>query len=486
MNPMKIISRYVREQRRYSKNELRNLFVYDEQGVEQFIRCLKAYSILKSVKNNIEQLNLSELVDEDVQIADERDDNDEFLYVFTYVGIITYGNRIIKVYPKYLLSVDKPLIEMKQIIKVLERYSHSKEQILNLCNGDGEVHSFNFLAIILFLLNDYHEYGVYNNSEDIIELNGEGAILWENTINNSFPFIRDNRPYYTELYTKKTIDDDTDYFKRLHECILTECSKWLQESQLDELFEIVSLDLSEDSLDFFGDKEYILDRIQAELNLQFNTRKQILLKTMYTYILKSGRVMEEIEGISLYGTKAFNMVWEKACSEIFDNHLDTPLGNLALPKQIENDDDRKKMLKQVIEKPKWESNDVFKIAAETLIPDIVTIRENKLIILDAKYYNLQLEKGKPLRGNPGIGDVTKQYLYQLAYKDFMEAHDIKIVRNCFLMPTEQSEIIEKGTVKLEMLESLKLENIQIRLLPAYTVFEHYLKGEKFSIDNLEL
>ena len=42
MIPMKIISRYVREQRRYTKNDLRNLFVYDEAGVESFIRRLKS------------------------------------------------------------------------------------------------------------------------------------------------------------------------------------------------------------------------------------------------------------------------------------------------------------------------------------------------------------------------------------------------------------------------------------------------------------
>ena len=93
---MKIISSYVREQRRYSKNELRSLFAYDEQGVEQFIKNLKAYGVLKTVNNNVEQLALSDLVDEDIQIADESAGNDEYLYVFTYVGVITYGSRIIK------------------------------------------------------------------------------------------------------------------------------------------------------------------------------------------------------------------------------------------------------------------------------------------------------------------------------------------------------------------------------------------------------
>lgn len=44
------------------------------------------------------------------------------------------------------------------------------------------------------------------------------------------------------------------------------------------------------------------------------------------------------------------------------------------------------------------------------------------IIFDEKYYLIQLEKGRVLHGNPGIGDVTKQYLYQLAYKKFIADH----------------------------------------------------------------
>lgn len=45
--------------------------------------------------------------------------------------------------------------------------------------------------------------------------------------------IEDNRPYYMELYTEKSVEDDMDYFKRLHECVLTECSRQLRDAQLD-------------------------------------------------------------------------------------------------------------------------------------------------------------------------------------------------------------------------------------------------------------
>ena len=282
---MKVVSQYVREQRRYTKNDLKNKFSFDEDGVEKFIKNLKAYGVLKSVKNTDEQLEMSDLVDDDVEITDETAESGDCLYVFTYVGVITCGSRVIKVYPKYLLSKkdDNVLNEMKQVVKVLERYSRSEEQIINVFNGDGENRSFNILAVILFLIKDYYEYGIYTNSEDIIEINGEGEILWGKTIDESFALIEDNRPYYMELYTEKSVEDDMDYFKRLHECVLTECSRQLHNAQLDLLFDIDNIELSEETLEDFGDKDYILERIIKELNLQFNTHRQILLKTLYAY-----------------------------------------------------------------------------------------------------------------------------------------------------------------------------------------------------------
>lgn len=489
---MKIISRYVREQKRYTKNDLKNIFSFDEFGVEKFIKNLKAYGVLKTVKNNMDQLEMSDLMDEDVEITDETADSGDCLYVFVYVGIITCGSRVIKVYPKYLLSKkEEPLGEMKQVIKVLERYSRSEEQIINVFNGNGEKRSFNILAVILFLLNDYYEYGIYTNSEDIVEINGEGEILWGKTIDESFALLEDNRPYYMELYTSRVIDDDMDYFKRLHECILTECSHQLYEAQLDSLFDIDLLELSDKTLQDFGDKDYILERIYKELNIQFNTRRQILLKTLYAYVSQDRRMLEVNDGISMFGTIVYHVVWEKVCAEVFDNKLTTTLGKLKLSAPLSKEYPSNKTLLEIIEKPKWKGNDTDEIPANaTLIPDLISIPKvggiDYFIIFDAKYYNLQLEKGKRLRGNPGVGDVTKQYLYQIAYKNFIEAHNIVVVKNCFLMPTEGNEIIDKGIVKMDMLEALGLENIQIRLIPASLMYEHYLSQKKIDVSLLNL
>ena len=99
---------------------------------------------------------------------------------------------------------------------------------------------------------------------------------------------------------------------------------------------------------------------------------------------------------------------------------------------------------------------------------------------------IKLEHNKRLRGQPGIESITKQYLYQLAYQPFAEAHQINTVRNCFLMPTDSAEVVEKGTVSLSMLSNLGLQDIQVRLLPAETVYRHYLENTKMDIRILNL
>ena len=152
----------------------------------------------------------------------------------------------------------------------------------------------------------------------------------------------------------------------------------------------------------------------------------------------------------------------------------------------------------LIEGPKWcgktdEGTEFVKEADKSLTPDLITIHRNgdkcDFTIFDAKYYNIQLEINQPLAGQPGVGDVTKQYLYQLAYRKFVEANKIDKVRNCFLMPTEDDGVdgvIKKGSVRMDMLGALELEQIQIRQLSARRMYAYYLAKQKFDIESLDL
>lgn len=481
-----MISEFVREQKRYTQRNMCEILHCSEEKAIPLIRKLKEFGVLKAVKNSDTQRDMSELVDEYIEVDDVVEGEDKYLYVFTFVGVIVVAGRVLKCYPKYLLHTANPQNELQQVLKVLERYN-SKEQIVQMHNDTSESSAFNLLAVLLFLLHDYYENGAYNNTEDVIETNGSGEILWDKTINETFTLISENRPYYIELQTKKRVTDEYDYFKRLHECILTRASKELKDADLLELFELTDLDLTDELLDDFGELEYILYRLENELSTQFNTRKQLVLKTIYAYIAHNGSLYDT-NCMSLFGTNSFNLVWESVCADIMDNKLNTQLKALELPVNLKPQYNPKQKLIELIEKPLWTATG--ETASDTLIPDLITIakldQKWQFIIFDAKYYNARLEKGMAPKGQPGIESVTKQYLYQLAYQSFITDHNFSAVKNCFLVPTEKAEIENRGEVTLEMLQALGLQNIKVRLIPAELAYDHYLSGRKMDIKMLGL
>ncbi len=488
-----MISKFVCEQRRYTQDNLRDIFECTAEKTVIIIKKLKEYSVLKAVKATDAQKDMSELNNEDIEVVDVVNGDNEYLYVFTYVGVIIAFGCVLKCYPKYIIGNVEPKKELQQIIKTLEKYN-SKEQIINMYSESDDSSSFNLLAIIIYLLNDYYENGIYTNTHDIVEVNGSGEILWDKTINETFTMLSNNRPYYTELFTQKCTTDDYDFFKRLHECILSRFSDDLEKGDLLDLFDIMPVELSDEELQDFGDNEYICYRIEKELSIQFNTRKQFVLKAIYAYISYSSN-MTLVNSFSVFGTNSFNLVWEDVCKEVMDNQLNNTLGSLKLPVPLNDSYKKEDKLISIIEKPAWvgknvEGNNFEKKAKDTLIPDLISIsrKDNiyNFIIFDAKYYKMQLEESKPLKGQPGITDITKQYLYQLAYKQFIELHSFDEVKNCFLMPTQGETIINSGYAYMEMLNELKLEHIQIRLMPAMEMYENYLSGKKMDISRLEL
>jgi hypothetical protein len=481
---------YIKEQKRYLLSELSKLFNINERKTKDILKLLRSYGVLKIISKFKDKKELSDIVDVDDEISDiDSDSENVYYYIFTFVGIMIVSGIVLKCYPKYIFKNDTPLLQLKQILKVIEK-QNKKEQFIKFHNESLENSSYNLLATILYLYNDYNEYGIYTTTQDIFEVNGNGEINWDKTINETFTLISNNKPFYPELITRKKIDDDNDYFKILHEVILTQCSKQLKKTGLLELFEFEELNLIEKRIDDLGDKDYILNKILKELNVQFNTRKQLLLKTMYAYIASESELGVNSD-FSLYGTNSFHVIWENLCAEVFNNMLNKKLSELSLPLKLKQEYNENHKLISIIEKPNW-NNKYGEFESDTLIPDLISIykdnnQEHKFIIFDAKYYTIKIN-GKSIVGQPGIESVTKQYLYQLAYKKFLEEHGFEQynIRNCFLLPTENSEVEELGNVSMEMLTMLGLEKIQVRLLPAEVVYSKYLKKTKFDINLLNL
>lgn len=473
-----MISVYLREMKRYSYDELKKIFKCTNDELDKTIGKLKEYYILKVVPFTKEQKELSELIEDDISV-NVFEYSDSKYYIFDFVGIVIIYGIVLKIYPKYIRSDELLVEKMKQVLNVIDKFNN-REQIIKIFNESDYTKAYNNLAVCLYFLNDYFENGLYTKEFNVIEENGNGEIFWEKTVNEAFTFISEDRPYYMSLYTKRRINDDYNYFKVLHETIVSLCSKELENSDILDLFDLTGVDFEEHELEEFGDTEYILYRLENEMNVQFNTRKNNVLKMMYAYVANKGS-LEDVEHLSMFGTNSFNLVWEKVCAKILDNHLDTYLCDLDIGNNVYSKKDGK--LIDVIEKPQWiglDANEKFIHESATLKPDIISIKNNLMHIFDAKYYYLSFDK-KLLSGQPGIESITKQYLYQLAYKKFANKHNISQITNSFVFPIDNDDIIHKGLVKMEMLSLLGLENISIYLLPAKKVFSSFLNGEKITI-----
>ena len=144
-------SSFVREQKRYTIANLCDKLECSEDTLIPIIRKLKEYGVLKAVKSTDQQKDMSDLADTDIEVADVEVGENEYLYVFTYVGVAIISGYVLKCYPKYLLTKQAPKAELCQVLKVLEKYN-SKEQIIRMFNDTSESSSFNLLAVLLFLI----------------------------------------------------------------------------------------------------------------------------------------------------------------------------------------------------------------------------------------------------------------------------------------------------------------------------------------------
>lgn len=426
-----------------------------------FIRELKEYSreyILQLMKYD----SFTKLMEYEII---KREDN---TFKFNFVGVIIVDNYIINCYPKYIPNEKNIERDFAQIIKVIKKYKNLNDDF-SWENENLEDTSFNLLSMMIFFLEDYYENGIYTNIQNIREINGNGEIDWDRTINNIDPIIKDNKPYYGELYTKYKINDLYDYFRLLHEYIITESSKRLEEAGLIELFDLTPVELSDKSLLDFGEIEVILEKLEKELHVEFNSHKQKLLKSMHAFISAKNSFTNE-EFLTIYGTSTYHVIWEEMCRKVFGNKL-----NKAV--------DGKTKLIQVIKKPIWHLKE-GKFKVDTFRPDLITFWKNYFVIFDAKYYKLRITS--KLERQPGLSDVTKQYLYQLAYKDFIEEHNFKGVKNAFLLPTYDKEVENRGYVEVGILHELGLENIQVVMLPASKINKLYLDNKKMRISSLQL
>lgn len=526
----KLYSAFFRETKTFYKVEdLRRLLrsidskeITENHAVEIYHKLLDE-NIIKSCTKK--QFNLNELNEEELAEKEENDpsilNSSEKGFFFKFVGVVYVDDCVIKVYPKYInlngdniptpddfykaSESEQKEVEkhFKQTLKVIKKISKDSQSI-SLNNENKE--KYNHIGMQIFLLEDYYRNGLYENKETVIEVNGEGDIDWDKTINETTAIIKNKKPYYVELQTVNTKSNDFDYFKLLHESILCECSKSLRDTGLLEYLEMIPCELTGMELSSFGDLNYIKYRLQQEIRTQFITRKRNQLISLLTYITESTS-HKHSNTLKLFGSYHFEHVWEVVCKAVFDDLYNNEyrLGNsrlkasptLAQMKKagvlkadtIPDRTNPKATFKDLIEKVEWNMNGVTCVPDGNLTPDLICVdNQENFYVLDAKYYVVKVNtESKQIQNNPGIQDVLKQFAYERAYSDFLKDYLFTHTLNAFVMPSKftdwksEEKIIthHKGSVNYKLMQNSSYESLgAIQVLEAEPdfLFENYLQG----------
>lgn len=378
-------------------------------------------------------------------------------YSFKYVGILAKGNVTNCVFPKYYYKQDlngslkeKYFIEFKEILRVLNKYQKLKEYDL----GEFEVVTKD-LAGSEFLLadtiiKDYIQSGIYVKEYSELIIDGEGVTNWDATVNLIEPVFSKGRPIYTKVVSGNNFIEEEYVITQLHKYIVDYC--------INKYGDLLDYDLKSDfdsheQLSDIGEKNFLNSLIRKELNEVYIDRKIRLLRILHDIIDKMYNQTDS--GLIVYGTCSYHAIWEKVCSNVFHNLRYNAIKEVwpKLETLFKSDDGKKdKDFMDIIPQPEWTRilPPGAKKVTGTLIPDIISIIDNPVkasdgsfkdkifFVLDPKYYNLEIEYNAndddlSVKKNPGVGDITKQILYEHVYKDKLRNYYDKLY-NILLFP----------------------------------------------------
>lgn len=461
---------WVREQQHLSAEALAALLgTQDDAALLRAVEQLRDAAVLRPARNNEEQDEAEEEISWDSRHLRR------YHYVFRYVGMLQFGKRVLYILPKYCTNWEREeeetrLERFRTVLRAIARY---RQQVHSMGEDDAEEEWHDFLHIMVELVMDFMADGCYRVDEFINEKNGKGRILWARTIRSVLPVIQEGRPYYLDLHTRRKREDSSYFITRLHRHLAYQAYCRLEKLHLPELLGLPALTDPPEHEEEFADTDYLKQRLRHEQTLRFDDRRRYLLALMLRYL--EAQDEEPKSGLHRYGKSAFHQVWEEACRRALEMEASTT----------------EQMLASI---PRWEP--FTEDSAQVLKADMFRYdsKSHTLMIVDAKYYTPPMRSTRP-SGMPGIGDIIKQQLYELALRHRFDA-DAR-TQNVFLMPLLDSErkeaagktLIRFGSVGIPMLTAgageeappalrgfCGLQPIQLCKVAPESLWEAYLNG----------
>lgn len=344
------------------------------------------------------------------------------------------------------------------------------------------------LSTWLWILEDFNQNGLYELKRRMQRKNGNGIIDWDRTIQLVDPLFTKRSGYPSPIYdqwwdVKRRVDEEA-LVRRIHAAVVAKIWSELNEIGICELLRFPEPDVIAEDLSVVGDKDYLVAIVRSQMSQEFMARNQRLLKAIEHYLIGEQSLTD---GKPYYvGTTAFEFIWESALQRILghqDFSIDKPQWQMSDGKDSVAGEDEDALSEDGVQ-------------GAPLRPDVIIRTDTELHIFDAKYYvpSWPLGDRKRITGQPGVNDIVKQYMYQVALEKYRKKRVFGF--NAFLMPATIELSSGENPVSVEhkactflpfipkylrLVESpeqsdvaVKLKNIDIFLLDPTLVFEQYV------------
>lgn len=292
------------------------------------------------------------------------------------------------------------------LLSVLEKFSkHREGEMLNKKNK--LLISFPFTSYHYVII-DYFQNGYYVENEVRYKEASRGKINWKRTIQKENPQIDNDNVIYLNFQVKTNQINENNLLTQIHRyCVYKSFFYfgWL-------FFSINCLPEKPEIP--FNEKLFLSTLYDAMANT-FDDKKRMLFQSMINIIKFEGQENDNIN-ISC-GVNRFDPVWEKLIDFVFG----------------ENDKDKyfPHATWHIIRNNKFEKS-------SALEPDTIMKYNNKIFVLDAKYYKFGITGYSS--DLPATASIQKQITYGKHIAEKMLESATTDVYNAFIMPFESTDI----------------------------------------------
>ncbi|WP_227458826.1 LlaJI family restriction endonuclease [Cupriavidus pauculus] len=317
-----------------------------------------------------------------------RADSDGVRFRLAFVGIVVFTNSLLFAQPKF---GDVSPIGLSELLRILRAYfarsglrRPSVDRMRDPEYGDGEI--LREFDALLGLRDWYFAHGIYRRDRG--RISGYGRPHWAKTIAKRDPLLVQGSAVYPSIIAERregALDDISSLQLGVLRHLLHRYGFEVPTS-LVHAEEATGTTVFEWPLPD-NQRNYHLRRLSTEQRNAFRTDMLHLFRLLRESL--DSRLAGARPRLQIYGTTAFYAVWEDACRVALDGHASPDPATL-------------------VGQPVWWAFDPAgtKVKYEaTQLPDIIVVRENWHIVVDAKYYY------RFPQAHPGAPDIIKQFYY---------------------------------------------------------------------------